>query len=80
MVDAKVLVHDLLLKMQAQDTTASDRRKAEDSLKSLSQFTVQHCRDLCDIISDPYHDPSSKHFTFNFTLCQVPQSSMQLYT
>lgn len=51
MVDAKILVYDLLVKIHAPETPTNDRRKAEDSLKSLSQFTVQHVRDLCDIIA-----------------------------
>lgn len=51
MVDARVLVHDLLVKIHGAETPQAERRKAEDSLKSLSQFTVQHVRDLCDIIA-----------------------------
>lgn len=60
MVDAKVLVHDLLVKIHAAETSQADRRKAEDSLKSLSQFTVQHVRDLCEIIASPEINLESK--------------------
>jgi hypothetical protein len=40
MVEASLLIHDLLIKIHSPDTPTAERRKAEDSLKSLSQFTV----------------------------------------
>jgi hypothetical protein len=53
MADAKVLVQDLFQKIYSPDTPSDERKKAEDSLKSLSQFTVQHMRDLCQMIASP---------------------------
>lgn len=53
MVEAKFLVYDLLFKIQNPSTNNDERRKSEDTLRSLSQFTVQHVRDLCEIIASP---------------------------
>jgi hypothetical protein len=64
MVEAKFLVYDLLFKIQNPHTSNEDRRKAEDSLKSLSQFTVQHVKDLCEIIESPELPRDSKSTLF----------------
>lgn len=51
MVDAKFLIHDLLVQIHEPKISNSDRKKVEDQLRSLEQFKVQHTRDLCDIVA-----------------------------
>ncbi len=69
MVDAKVLVQDLLAKVYSPETTKDERKKAEESLKSLSQFMVQHMQDLCDLIAVPnLQSKSATNFRFNKAL------------
>ena len=60
MVEAKFLVHDLLIKIQTPNTESKQRRAAEKKLSSLAQQPIDLLKDLASIILEPNINNSSK--------------------
>jgi hypothetical protein len=62
MVDSKQIIYQILSQIQSPKTPDNIRKESEAQLRSLSQFLVQHAREIAEVASSPELSLKGNHF------------------